>query len=90
MSIDFSGAFDKISHTYLLEVLKAHGFSEGIQQRMMGTYEKAATEVQINGFGCSLIPINSSIRQGLPLSMQLFALCLNTLLQTLVRGLTGI
>ena len=80
MSIDFSGALDKISHTYLLEVLKVHGFSKRFQQRIMAMYEKAASEMQIHGFESSPIPINSSIRQGSPLSIQLFALCLNTLL----------
>ena len=53
----------------------------------MGLYDKPASEVQINGFRSSLIQINSSIRQGCPLSMQLFALCLNQLIQTLEEEL---
>jgi len=90
MSVDFSAAFDKISHTYRLEVLKAHGFRERFQRRIMRLYEKSASMVQIYGFRSSLIPINSSVRQGCSLSMQLFTLCLNPLLQTLERGLTAI
>jgi len=38
VSIDFSEAFDKISHTHLL----ANGFNEWFQQRIMGMYDKAA------------------------------------------------
>ena len=90
VSIDFSEAFDKILHTYLLAMLKTHGFNEWFQQRIMRIYDKAASEVQINGFRSSPIPINSSIRQGCPLSMKLFAPCLNPLLQTLERELNGI
>jgi len=75
--IDLSEVFGKISHTYLLAKFKAHGFNEWFQQRIMGMYDKVASEVQINGFRSSPIPINSSIRQGCPLSTQLFALCLN-------------
>ena len=63
--------------------LHAHAFSDWIQRRIMGLYDKAASDVQINGFRSSLIQINSSIRQGCPLIMQLFALCLNQLIQTL-------
>ena len=48
----------------------------------MGMYSKAASEVQINGFRSSLIPIHSSNREGCPLSMQSFALCINPLIDT--------
>jgi len=90
VSIDFSAALDKISHFYLLAIVHAHGFTDWFLQRIMGMYSKAAMEVQINGFRSNLMPIHSSIRQGCPLSTQLFALCLNPLIQTLERRLKGI
>jgi len=90
VSIDFSEAFGKISHSYLLAMLYAHGFNAWFQQRILGMYDKAASEVQINGCRSSPIPIHNSIRQGCPLSMQLFALCLNPLIHTLERELKGI
>ena len=90
VSIDFSAAFDKISHSYLTSTLHSKGFSDWIQTRIMRLYDKAASEVQINGFRYSLIQINSSLREGCPLSMQLFVICLNQLIQTLEEELKGI
>ena len=74
VSIDFNEAFDKISHSYLLAMLHAHGFNAWFQQRILRMYDKARSEVQINGFRSSQIPIHSSIRQGCSLSMHLFSL----------------
>jgi len=90
VSIDFRAAFDNISYSYLMSMFNAHGFSDCIQQRIMGTYNAAASEVQINGFRSSLIQIKSSVRQGCPLRMQLFALSLNPFIQTLEKELLGI
>jgi len=69
VSIDFSAAFDKISNSYLLAMLDAHGFTDWFLQRIMGMYDKTTSEVQINGLRFSLVPIHISIRQGCPLSM---------------------
>ena len=90
VSIDCSSAFDNISYSYLMSMFNAHGFSDWIQQRIMGMYNVAASEVQINGFRSSPIQINISVRQGCPLSMQSFALCLNLFIQTLEKELQGI
>ena len=46
--------------------------------------------IQINGHRSSPIQIRSSVRQGCPISMQLFAMCLNPLLCTLEKNLAGI
>ena len=56
----------------------------------MRLYDGASSEVQINGFCSSLFPIRSAIKQGCPLSMLLFALCLNPLLHALGDVLSGI
>jgi len=90
VSIDFNAAFDRISHNYLEEVLRATGHGNPFLDRVMGLYRNASSEVQINGFRSSLFPIHGSIKQGCPLSMQLFAICLNPLIHTLEEALTGI
>jgi hypothetical protein len=72
------------------DVLRAHGFSKCFKDCITRLYGGASSAVQINGFCSSLFPIRSSIRQGCPLSMLLFALCLNPLLQALEEGLSGI
>jgi len=90
VSIDFNAAFDKIWHEYLQEILSAHGFSASFNQRIMRLYNNATSEIQINDFRSSLIPIKSSIRQGCPLSMLLYAMCLNPLMPSLEKNLSGI
>jgi len=74
VSLDFHFAFDKISHNYMQEILQAHGFGNSFVERVMDLYRNAALVVQINGFRSTLIPIRSSIRQGCPLTMQLYTL----------------
>jgi hypothetical protein len=90
VSLDFSAAFDNISHAYMEEVLRAQSFCTWFTDSIMRLYVGASTEVQTNGFCSSLIPIHSSIRQGCPLSMLLFALCLNPSLHALDDGLRRI
>ena len=46
----------------------------------MRMYNKATSSIQVNGHISSPIPIKCSIRQGCPLSMLLFTMCLNPLL----------
>ena len=90
MSLDFHSAFDKISHNYLQDILRAHGFGNLFVDRIMGLYRNAASEILVNGFRSTPIPVRSSIRQGCPLSMQLYTLCLNPLLHILEEKLAGV
>lgn len=90
LSIDFSAAFDRISHEYLYMNLEAHGLSACFRQKIQQLYEKATSEIMINGFRTDKIPIRSSVRQGCPLSMMLYIMCLNPLIQSLERDLKGI
>jgi hypothetical protein len=50
VSIVFSTAFGKISHEYLYKVLRTHGFDGIFIQRIKRLYDKATSEIQINGF----------------------------------------
>ena len=61
VSLDISVAFDNYSHTYLQEILRAHGFSEWFSECIMELYTKASSEIQIHGFRSILIPLHSSI-----------------------------
>jgi len=49
VSIDFNEAFGNISHEYLQKVLQAHAFSESFIRRIMLLYDKATSEILING-----------------------------------------
>jgi hypothetical protein len=90
LSLDFAEAFDKMSHTYLFEILRSYGFSDRLLERVRMMYTKAVTVVQINGHMSGPLPIGFSIRQGCPLSMALFALCTNPLIQCLEDNLQGV
>jgi hypothetical protein len=89
MSLDFKKAFDKTAHRYLFEVLESSGLSREYQLRLKRMYSKATSSIQVNGHVSSLLPIKSSIRQGCPLSMLLYTLCLNPLLYMIDEALTA-
>ena len=89
VTLDFAAAFDNISHDYLFTILKSYGFSDQMQNRIRKLYANLTSAVKINGHVSQQIPINCSIRQGCPLSMQLYAICLDPLLQALDAIMTG-
>jgi hypothetical protein len=90
LTIYFKEAFDCISHSYLYAILRKYGFSEGFRERIQRIYVDAISMLNINGHRSQPIPIRSSVRQGCPLSMFLFVVCLNPLLNLLEKKLTGI
>jgi len=51
-------------------------------------YDNATSKIQINGHRPDPIPVRSSVCQGCPMSMLLYALCLNPLLCTQENKLT--
>ena len=89
ISLDFKEAFDKISHSYLFSILQRYGFSNGFIDGIKHVCTDVTSVIQVNGNTSRPIPIHSSVRQGCPLSMVLFALCLNPLLHRLDQQLHG-
>jgi hypothetical protein len=82
LSLDFREDFDRVAHQYLFTVLKAYGLHESFVDCIRHMYQDATCTVQINGHIAGTIPIRCSVRQGCPLSMAVFALCINPELQT--------
>lgn len=89
LSTEFQGAFYNVSHEYLFEVLYKYGFSEHLMQRIWNIYNNSTSLVQLRYRSYSFL-IKSSIHQGCPLSMILFAMCLNPLLHNLGNSLHGL
>jgi hypothetical protein len=58
--------------------------------RIQNIYDQAISVAQVNGYLSSPIPIKSSIRHGCPLSMILYAIIINPLLNALQATLPGI
>ena len=90
LSIDFSDAFDKISHTFLFKILQEYGISETFCQSLWNIYADATSTLVMNGRKSKTIKIRSGVQQGCPLSMLLFAAHINPLLITLDKRLQGI
>jgi len=90
VSLDFKEAYDNISHSYPFTLLQTYGFSTQIRRYIHDMYTKVTSSVKINGQTSSPIPIEYAIRQGCPLSMQLFAICLDPLLTNLENVMTNV
>ena len=90
LSLDFQVAFNRISYQYLFTTLRSYGFADCFVVRIKSMYEEAASSFQINGHVSGPIPIHSPVRQGCPISMLLFVLCVDQLFSILDRELTGI
>jgi len=88
--IDFKKSFYNIAHDYLFKVLESYGFSKQFQRCIRQMYGNATSSVYINGYRTRKFPNNCSVRQGCPLSMQLFAICMDPLLCALESTLIGI
>jgi hypothetical protein len=89
VSLDFQAAFYN-SHTCLFAILESYVFSGMFQERIRAMHTDVTSSVKINGHVSSPNPTSCSIRQGCPLSMLLFALCLDPLLHVLANALTVI
>ena len=90
VTLDFKQVFDRISHKYLLTVLCSYGFDAGILECIRMIYENATLVIQANGHLSTAIPTHCGVRQGCPLSIILFVLCLTRLLYYLDERLQGL
>jgi len=90
LTLDFKQVFGRIFHRYLFTILRQYGISNWFADRLQALYEQALASVQINGCLAAPIEIRSGVRQGCPLSMILYSLCLHPFLFSLEKTLPGI
>jgi hypothetical protein len=90
LTLDFREAFYRIARDYLFTILKIYGICPWFIDRIKDLYENATASIQINGKLAEPIPIKCAIRQGCPLRMLLYALCLHPLLHMLENKLPDI
>jgi hypothetical protein len=90
LSLDFHSAFDRIAHDYLFHILQCCGIRPNFIDHLRAMYSDATASVQINDTIAGIIPIQSGVRQGCPMSMALYALCLHPLLSMLDHSLQGV
>ena len=80
LSLDQEKAFDRISHQYLFESLKAFGFGENFIKWIKTIYNDVSSSVIVNHFISEPFPVKRSVRQGCCLSPLLYIICLEPVL----------
>ncbi len=90
LSLDQETAFDRVDHGFLFDTLNAFGFGEKFISRIKLLYTEVTCMIKMGG-GLS-IPINvkRGIRQGCPLSGQVYSIVIEPLLCKLRRELMGL
>ena len=80
LSLDQEKAFDRVDHTYLLELLKTYGFSQNFLKWIRILYTDICSSVLVNGHVSESFNVTRSVRQGCPLSPLLYVLALEPVL----------
>jgi len=90
LSLDQEKAFDRVDHEYLFKVLKGYGFGDVFISYIKLLYSNVYVMVKVGGGLSAPIPVTRGIRQGCPISGQLYSLIIETLLCRLRKNLNGI
>ncbi|CAM2111496.1 unnamed protein product [Caretta caretta] len=83
-------AFDRVDHGYLLNTLQAFGFGPQFVGFLRVLYASAECLVKVNWTLTEPVSFGRGVRQGCPLSGQLYALAIEPFLCLLCRRLTGL
>ncbi|KAI4899223.1 hypothetical protein NFI96_000470 [Prochilodus magdalenae] len=87
---DVEKAFDRVDHGYLFNTLAAFGCGDKFVGWLRLLYNEAAVMVKVGGALSVKVPVQRGIRQGCPLSGQLYSLVIEPLLCRLRRDLRGV
>ncbi|CAM2119839.1 unnamed protein product [Caretta caretta] len=89
LSLDQEKAFDRVDHGYLLSTLQAFGFGPQFVSFLRVLYASAECLVRLNWTLTEPVSFGRGVRQGCPLSGQLYALAIEPFLCLLRRRMTG-
>ena len=81
--LDFEKAFDRVDHSYLLQVLRHYGFPTAFVDMVRVIYSGRRSNILVNGHLSSSFHIKRGVLQGDPLSPLLFVLALEPMCQLL-------
>ncbi|CAM2111602.1 unnamed protein product [Caretta caretta] len=90
LSLDQEKAFDRVDHGYLLSTLQAFGFGPQFVSFLRVLYASTLCLVRLNWTLTEPVSFGRGVRQGCPLSGQLYALAIEPFLCLLCRRLTGL
>lgn len=90
MTLDFEKAFDRVDHQYLLHTMSAMGIPHNFVNIIGRILRSSTSRIMINGQLTRELAFSSSVRQGCPMSMALFAIAIEPLLATLQKRLQGL
>ncbi|CAM2109446.1 unnamed protein product [Caretta caretta] len=88
LSLDQEKVFDRVDHGYLLGTLQAFGFGPQFVSFLQVLYTSAECLVRLNWTLTEPVSFRRGVRQGCPLSDQLYALAIEPFLCLLRRRLT--
>lgn len=88
--IDFEKAYDRVDHSYLLDVLKTFGLGPRFIRLVMAMTTGSQARICLNGWMSSSFELQRGLRQGSPLAPSLFTLCIEPLAARLRSTVTGI
>ncbi|CAM2114048.1 unnamed protein product [Caretta caretta] len=88
--LDQEKAFDRVDHGYLLSTLQAFGFGPQFVSFLRVLYASAECLVRLNWTLTEPVSFGRGVRQGCPLSGQLYALAIEPFLCLLRRRMTGL
>ncbi|CAM2098792.1 unnamed protein product [Caretta caretta] len=89
LSLDQEMAFDRADHGYLLSTLQAFGFGPQFVSFLWVLYASTACLVRLNWTLTEPVSFGRGVRQGCPLSGQLYTLAIKPFLCLLRRRMTG-
>ena len=89
-SLEQEKAFDRVDHGFLFGTLRAFGFGGGFLSLLGLLYTDACCLVKVGGGLSCPVRVGRGIRQGCPISGQLYSLVIEPLLCQLRSRLTGL
>ncbi|CAM2112532.1 unnamed protein product [Caretta caretta] len=90
LSFDQEKAFDRVDHGYLVSTLQAFGFGPQFVSFLWVLYASVECLVRLNWTLTEPVSFGQGVRQGCPLSGQLYTLAIEPFLCLLRRRLTGL
>lgn len=90
LSLDQQAAFDRVEHNYLFHTLSMFGFGDNFINYLKTLYYNATCFVRVGSYLTAPFAFGRGIRQGCPLSGQLFSLSIEPFLRLCCTRLAGI